>query len=58
MNILINGLPKVMGVWQIADEWIEWRRSSIERSLTYDIKNMKDRLHILKGLEKGFNQYR
>lgn len=52
MNILINGLPRVMGVWQIADEWIKWRRSSIERSLVYDIKTMKNKLHILKGLEK------
>ena len=52
MNILINDLPRVMGVWEIASEWIKWRRTSIQRSLIYDIKNMKTKLHLLKGLEK------
>ncbi|UDY80731.1 DNA gyrase subunit A [Geobacillus phage GR1] len=52
MNILVNDLPRVLGVWNIIDEWLKWRRSSLQRSLTYDIKKMSERLHILRGLEK------
>lgn len=52
MNILIDDLPRVMGVHQIIEEWLKWRRSCIERGLQYDVKKMSDKLHILRGLEK------
>lgn len=52
MNILVNDIPKVLGTNQVIEEWVNWRRDCIKRSLTYDVKKMKERLHILKGLEK------
>ncbi|PHA62841.1 DNA gyrase/topoisomerase IV subunit A [Bacillus wiedmannii] len=52
MNILVDDLPKVLGVWDIADKWLVWRRDCIKRGLTYDIKKMTTKLHILRGLEK------
>ena len=52
MNILINNLPRVLGVWSIIDEWLKWRRECLQRSLSYDIKRMTEKLHILRGLEK------
>ena len=52
MNILINDLPRVMGVHEVISEWTKWRRSCIARSLVYDVKQMKEKLHLLKGLEK------
>jgi DNA gyrase subunit A len=52
MNILVNDLPRVLGVWNIIEEWLKWRRTSLQRSLTYDIKRMSEKLHILRGLEK------
>ncbi|MED4261933.1 DNA topoisomerase (ATP-hydrolyzing) subunit A [Priestia aryabhattai] len=52
MNMLVDGLPKVLGVWQTIDRWLVWRRESISRGLTYDIQKMTDKLHVLRGLEK------
>lgn len=52
MNILVNDLPRVLGVWSIIDEWLKWRRECLQRSLSYDIKRMTEKLHILRGLEK------
>ncbi|MGG1916086.1 DNA topoisomerase (ATP-hydrolyzing) subunit A [Priestia megaterium] len=52
MNMLVDGLPKVLGVWQTIDKWLVWRRESISRGLTYDVQKMTDKLHVLRGLEK------
>lgn len=52
MNILVDNLPKVLGVWSVIEEWIRWRRKIISNELAYEIKHMKDKLHMLKGLEK------
>lgn len=52
MNILVDNLPKVLGVHQVIEKWIDWRRSCIKRSVSYDIQKMKEKLHILQGLEK------
>lgn len=52
MNILHNGLPKVMGVWEIIDKWLMWRASCIRRGLAYEIENLNKKLHLLKGLEE------
>lgn len=52
MNILINNLPKVVGVHEVIEEWVEWRKNTIKRQLTYDVSIMKNKLHLLRGLEK------
>lgn len=52
MNILINNLPKVMGVHEVIEEWVLWRKETIKRSLVHDVSNMKKKLHLLRGLEK------
>ena len=52
MNILINGLPKVMGVHEVIKEWVEWRKNAVKKAITYDIEILKKKLHLLKGLEK------
>jgi DNA gyrase subunit A len=52
MNLLVDGLPKVLGVWEIIDKWLEWRINCIKRGLLYDIQKMESDLHILRGLEK------
>ncbi|MGN0612738.1 MAG: DNA gyrase subunit A [Porcipelethomonas sp.] len=51
-NILIGGVPKVMGVKEILNEWIEFREGCVKRRLTHDLKKMKEKLHLLKGLGK------
>ena len=51
-NILVAGNPKVMGVREILDEWCAWRTESIRRRVYFDLAKKKDKLHLLKGLEK------
>ena len=51
-NILVAGNPKVMGVREILDEWCAWRAESIRRRVYFDLTKKKDKLHLLKGLEK------
>lgn len=51
-NVLIDGQPRVMGVREILKEWIRFRRGCICRRLEFDIKNKKDKLHLLLGLKK------
>ena len=51
-NVLINGQPKVLGVREILNEWILWRSGCIVREAKYDAARMRDRLHLLRGMEK------
>ena len=51
-NILIDGRPRVLGVGQIMDEWLKWRRECISRELTFNLERMKKKLHLLDGLAK------
>lgn len=51
-NVLIDGTPKVLGVYRILDEWIAFRTKSIRRRLSFDKKKKEDKLHLLKGLQK------
>lgn len=51
-NLLIDGKPMVLGVRSILQEWIRFRVGCIRNRVAYDIKDLTDRLHLLKGLEK------
>ena len=51
-NILIAGMPRVMGIGEILDEWTAWRIDCIKRRLYYQIQKKQERLHLLKGLER------
>ena len=51
-NILIAGMPRVMGVGEILDEWTAWRTESVRRRAYFDMKKKEERLHLLKGLRK------
>jgi len=52
INILVDNLPSVVGVHEIIDRWIVWRKSCVSRGLAHDLKQMERKLHILKGFEK------
>ncbi len=51
-NILVAGNPKVMGVYEILDEWIAWRMECVRRRVYFELAKKKDKLHLLKGLER------
>ena len=51
-NILIAGMPRVMGVGEILEEWTAWRTDCVKRRLFHQIGKKEERLHLLKGLER------
>ena len=51
-NILIAGMPRVMGVGEILAEWTAWRMDCVKRRIFFQIQKKQDRLHLLKGLER------
>ena len=51
-NILIAGMPRVMGVGEILDEWMAWRTDCVKRRIFFQVQKKEDRLHLLKGLER------
>ena len=51
-NVLIAGMPRVMGVGEILEEWTAWRTDCVKRRLYFQIQKKEDRLHLLKGLER------
>ena len=51
-NILIAGMPRVLGVRQVLEEWSAWRVECVRRRVFYDLTRKKQRLHLLRGLKK------
>ena len=51
-NILIGGMPRVMGVREIFEEWTAWRCECVKRRVYHQLQKKKDKLHLLKGLGK------
>lgn len=51
-NILIHGRPRVMGVKEILQEWLDFRISCIKRQTQFDIDQKTKKLHLLQGLKK------
>jgi len=51
-NILIAGMPRVMGVGEILEEWTAWRTECVRRRIYFQVQKKSERLHLLKGLEK------
>ncbi len=51
-NILIGGYPKVMGVREILEEWSAWRSECVRRRVYFELTKKKEKLHLLRGLER------
>ena len=51
-NVLIKGSPRVLGVRELLNEWIDFRSDCVSRRTAFDLKRASDRLHLLRGLEK------
>lgn len=52
MNILVDGSPLLLGVHDIIEIWTEKRIDQIEKGIKHEIKQKKEKLHILEGLKK------
>ncbi len=51
-NVIIGGNPKVMGVYEILNEWIAFRIECVKRMVYFELNKKKDKLHLLLGLQK------
>ena len=51
-NVLIDGVPKVLGAKGILLEWINFRQNCVARRVKFDLKKAEDKLHLLQGLGK------
>ena len=51
-NVLIAGMPRVMGVRELLEEWCAWRTESVRRRVYFSLNKKKDKLHLLKGLKR------
>ena len=51
-NILIAGMPRVMGAREILEEWTAWRMDCVRRRVYHEMKKKEDKLHLLKGLRR------
>ena len=51
-NVLISGMPRVMGVRELLEEWTAWRTECVRRRVYFTLQKKKDKLHLLKGLKR------
>ncbi|WP_071427314.1 DNA gyrase/topoisomerase IV subunit A [Merdimmobilis hominis] len=51
-NVLIGGMPKVLGVAPLLLEWIAFREECVKRRIFFDLTKKKEKLHLLKGLAR------
>ncbi|MEE0913852.1 MAG: DNA topoisomerase (ATP-hydrolyzing) subunit A [Ruminococcus sp.] len=51
-NVLIGGVPMVLGVKALLEEWIAFRIECVKRRTYFDRNKKAEKLHLLKGLEK------
>lgn len=50
-NVLIAGVPRVLGVGDLLQEWTAFRIECVRRRTYYDLSKKRDKLHLLKGLQ-------
>ncbi|MEE0930415.1 MAG: DNA gyrase subunit A [Acutalibacteraceae bacterium] len=50
-NVLIGGVPRVLGVKELLEEWVAFRVECVRRRTYFDLNKKKEKLHLLKGLQ-------
>lgn len=50
-NVLIAGVPRVLGVRELLEEWTAFRVECVRRRTYYDLQKKKEKLHLLLGLQ-------
>ena len=51
-NILVDSVPKTIGIKEILKEWLKFRISCIKRQTAFDLEKKKKKYHLLSGLSK------
>ena len=52
MNVLVDGKPRLLGVYGMIDEWYKFRVKCLKNNLKYEMDKLEKELHLLHGLEK------
>ena len=50
-NVLVAGVPKVLGVGKLLEEWVAFRVECVRRRTHFDLTKKKDKLHLFRGLQ-------
>ena len=50
-NVLIGGVPRVLGVRELLEEWTAFRVECVRRRTHFDLEKKREKLHLLQGLE-------
>ena len=51
-NLLIAGMPRVLGVREILEEWVAWRTEGVRRRTFFQLQRKQERQHLLQGLAR------
>ncbi len=51
-NLLIAGMPRVLGVREIIEQWTAWRSECVRRRVYFQKQKKAEKLHLLKGLKR------
>lgn len=51
-NVLIKGMPRVLGVRELLTEWVSWRTECVRRRVCFDLGKKREKLHLLLGLRQ------
>ena len=51
-NILIAGMPRVLGVKSLLEEWLAWRTECVRRRVYFVLHKKQEKLHLLQGLKR------
>ncbi len=51
-TVLVDSVPRQLGIIEILSEWIKFRMNCLSRELTFDLDKKKEKLHLLLGLAK------
>jgi len=49
-NVLIDGMPRVLGIRELLTEWRDWRMECVRRRLLFEQNQKQEKLHLLHGL--------
>ncbi len=51
-NILVGGVPKLMGIIDILEEWCAFREECLRREFLFELNKKRDKLHLLLALKE------
>ena len=49
-NVLVGGVPRVLGVRELLEEWTAFRTECVRRRTWFDLNKKREKLHLLQGL--------